>query len=162
MSNENESKQEDIMVSEDCYIAPEGCKWCDGINRFDGWELICKCPCHSNKSVVEEIGGDSNESLVKEGEKLKYTVRVDDNYHYMDESERYTLGVYETCEKAVRACKQIVDEFLVSGYKVGTTADELYRAYTTFGEDPFISSPDTNCKFSAWTYAKARCEELCG
>jgi hypothetical protein len=34
-----------------------------------------------------------------------------------------------------------------------------------FGEDPFIAgraeSPDHSAGFSAWDYAKARCDELC-
>jgi len=101
----------------------------------------------------------SNETDPKQ--KAKYKVCVDDNFHYMDESERYTLGEYETCEEAVKECKEIVDDFLQSGYKAGTTADELYKGYQMFGEDPFISSGDSNCRFSAWTYAKARCEEIC-
>ncbi len=32
---------------------------------------------------------------------MKYTIRVDDNYHYMDESERYTHGHYETTEETI-------------------------------------------------------------
>ena len=40
-----------------------------------------------------------------------YTVFVDDNFHYMDESERYKLGEFPDCASAVAACKQIVDEF---------------------------------------------------
>jgi hypothetical protein len=38
---------------------------------------------------------------------------------------------------------------------------ELYEGYTGFGEDPFIRSDDKKCFFSAWTYAKKRCTELC-
>jgi len=40
-----------------------------------------------------------------------YTVFVDDNFHYMDESERYKLGDFPDCASAVAACKKIVDEF---------------------------------------------------
>lgn len=35
----------------------------------------------------------------------KYEVYVDDNFHFMDESERYKLGAFETCEEAIAACK---------------------------------------------------------
>jgi hypothetical protein len=31
----------------------------------------------------------------------KYEVYVDDNFHFLDESERYRLGAFETCEEAV-------------------------------------------------------------
>jgi hypothetical protein len=91
----------------------------------------------------------------------KYTVMVDDNFHYMDESERYAHGVFDNCESAIQACKAIVDEFLTSHYETGMAAEELYRGYTGFGEDPFISTTDRQCQFSAWSYAKKRCEEIC-
>ncbi len=86
-----------------------------------------------------------------------YTVFVDDNFHYMDESERYKLGEFADCASALVACKQIVDEFLTS---CGANNDELYQQYVTFGEDPWISSEDSECKFSAWNYARERAKEL--
>ena len=91
----------------------------------------------------------------------KYEVYVDDNFHFMDESERYKLGEYKTCEEAVSICKKIVDEFLEKGYKEGMSFNELYEGYVGFGEDPFIISDDKTCFFSAWKYAKERCAELC-
>ena len=91
----------------------------------------------------------------------KYVVHVDDNYHYMDESERYKLGEFGSCEEATAACKRIVDEFLERGYEKGMSFKELYEGYIGFGEDPFIVSDDKTCFFSAWDYAKKRCRELC-
>ena len=91
----------------------------------------------------------------------KYTVYVDDNFHFMDESERYEHGSYRTLAAAVKAAKRIVDEYLEEHYKPGMTAEELYSAYTSFGEDPWIS-PDEDNSFSAWDYAKERCREICG
>ena len=42
------------------------------------------------------------------------------------------------------------------------TADQLYRAYTMFGEDPWISdTPDGTPRFSAWDYARRRTAEIC-
>jgi hypothetical protein len=90
-----------------------------------------------------------------------YTVYVDDNFHYMDESERYKVGAYPDCETAIQKCKEIVDEFLLSNRATGMTAKQLFELYTTFGEDPGIVGPEGNCKFSAWTYARQRSEELC-
>ena len=87
-----------------------------------------------------------------------YTVFVDDNFHYMDASERYKLGEFEDCASAVAACKQIVDEFLTT---CGADTDaELYHLYVTFGEDPWVASEDSECKFSAWNYARERAKEL--
>jgi hypothetical protein len=103
--------------------------------------------------------GDSKR--VARAQSKKYEVFVDDNFHFLDESERYRLGAFETCEDAVAACKKIVDEFLEKGYKKGMSFKELYEGYTGFGEDPFIISNDKTCFFSAWTYAKKRCTELC-
>jgi len=53
---------------------------------------------------------------------MRYRVLVDDNFHYMDESERYELGKFKTLEAAVAACKRIVDEFLISNYRPDMTA----------------------------------------
>ncbi len=92
---------------------------------------------------------------------MKYTVCVDDNYHYMDESERSAHGEYQTSEEALAVAKEIVDKELHSHYKPGMTADELYQYYQDFGEDPFIVSDDKDCSFSAWTYACERCAEIC-
>ena len=90
-----------------------------------------------------------------------YTVYVDDNYHYMDESERYKHGEFDDCRSAVAACKRIVDEFL-STCDVKAGAEEMYKHYVSFGEDPWITSGDSDCEFHAWDYAKERCRELAG
>jgi hypothetical protein len=91
-----------------------------------------------------------------------YKIYVDDNFHYQDESERELVGAYPDCNSAVAACKQIVETWLHGRYRAGMSAPELYEEYTSFGDDPWISSPDKGCKFSAWTYAQARCAEICG
>jgi hypothetical protein len=93
--------------------------------------------------------------------KMKYQVVVDDNFHYMDESERYTHGEYEASEMALGVAKALVDADLNSLYRTGMTADELYRQYTTFGSDPRILSEDESCHFSAWSYAQERCQDIC-
>ena len=93
---------------------------------------------------------------------MSYRVLVDDNYHYMDETERYELGVYPTLTAAIQAAQAIVDEFLLSALKPGLTAGELYDQYTFFGEDPFVAPPEGQPgAFSAWDYARQRCEALC-
>lgn len=93
---------------------------------------------------------------------MKYKIMVDDNFHYMDEDERYTHGEYETAEEALREAMQMVEKDLREFFTPGMTAKELYDHYTSFGVDPFIMSDDPDCKFSAWTYAKQRCVEICG
>ena len=105
--------------------------------------------------------GEQIRSLKKNTQSKKYEVYVDDNFHFMDENERYKLGDFRTCEEAIAACMKIVDEFLEKGYKRGMSFKELYGGYTGWGEDPFIISEDKTCSFSAWDYAKKRCAELC-
>jgi hypothetical protein len=100
----------------------------------------------------------------------QFEVRVGDNYHYMDETENYTLASYPTLEAAIAVCKQRVDADLDDLLKPGTStrtprsAAELYSQYTSFGEDPYILGPGitgmTDLPFSAWDYAKQRCAEL--
>jgi hypothetical protein len=91
---------------------------------------------------------------------MTYTVRVDDNFYYMDKDYRYTHGEYANLEDAVKASKAIVDSFLATAHIPGMRPDELYRSYTSFGDDPFIVGPE-GAKFSAWNYAQRRCEEIC-
>ncbi len=96
---------------------------------------------------------------------MTHKVFVDDNFHYMDESERYALGEYATLEEAIEVCKKIVDEYLMSALKPGMTAQELNFSYTSFGEDPFIiANPlaHSGVLFSAWDYARQRSKDLCG
>jgi hypothetical protein len=67
---------------------------------------------------------------------------VHDNFHYMDEDERYEHGVFSTADEAVAACKHIVDQSLKDLCKPGITEQELFEAYTMFGDDPFVVSID--------------------
>jgi len=92
---------------------------------------------------------------------MKYTVICADNFHYMDERERSTHGQYDSPEAAIAAAKAVVDHCLLFIYRPGMTADVLYDHYTDFGDDPFIRSDDPTCVFSAWSYAKERCPEIC-
>jgi hypothetical protein len=91
-----------------------------------------------------------------------YNVFVDDNFHYTDESQRYAHGEFESCESAIDACKRIVDEFFFSYDLESATPEYLWQQYAFFGEDPFIVSTDSNCRFSARDYASRRCREICG
>jgi len=91
-----------------------------------------------------------------------YSVYVDDNYDLPPDDERYKLGDFATLEEAVAACKRKVDEFLKAAVLPDETAEERYAQYTGFGPDPFIMTDDPSVghpPFSAWNYAKERCEE---
>jgi hypothetical protein len=79
----------------------------------------------------------------------------------MDESERYMHGEFEAAAVALSAAQALVDADLNYLYQTGMTADELYRQYTSFGSDPYIVSEDQSCHFSAWSYAKERCQDIC-
>jgi hypothetical protein len=91
-----------------------------------------------------------------------FTVYVDDNFHYMDENERYKLGEYPTFEEALAACKKIVDDFLKENFKPGMTADELTTQYVLYGEDPWIMGDGQPYHFSARDYAREQVDEICG
>lgn len=93
---------------------------------------------------------------------MPYVVMVDDNFHYMDEDERYKHGEFADADVAIEHCRQIVDEYLASAYKPGMSAIELWDSYVSFGEDPFVVCVDApQVRFSAWEYAKERCRLLC-
>jgi len=93
---------------------------------------------------------------------MPYVVMVDDNFHYMDEDERYRLGEFADAAVAIAQCRRIVDEYLESAFKPGMSAEQLWESYRGFGEDPFILSVNaTPVHFSAWDYARGRCADLC-
>ena len=92
---------------------------------------------------------------------MKYQIAVDDNFHYMDESERDYGDIYKTAEEAIAAAQHLVDKSLRHLYQDGQTPEELYSDYQDWGDDPFIITEDKNTEFSAWKYAKDRCHSIC-
>ncbi|ANW00114.1 hypothetical protein LMTR13_07855 [Bradyrhizobium icense] len=87
-------------------------------------------------------------------------VLIDDNFHYQDENERVTHGQFETAEEAIAACRSIVDDFLAGAFKPGMSATALYDLYRSFGDDPSADPKGAPVAFSAWQYARERCEVL--
>ncbi len=90
-----------------------------------------------------------------------YEVLVDDNFHYMDEKERYTAGVFQTYDEALKRAKQIVDRSLRDLHEPGKSVDDLIAGYVLFGEDPWIKpTPEGIERFSARDYARQRAPEI--
>lgn len=92
---------------------------------------------------------------------MKYRVLVDDNWHYMDESERRSAGEYDSLEDAITTAKRIVDRSLIEFASHGRTSDELYQHYCMYGDDPFIVGSG-KVEFSAREYAAERSSEFDG
>jgi hypothetical protein len=86
-----------------------------------------------------------------------FSVFVDDNYHFMDESERYKLGEFKSFGEAEIACKRLVDQSLEEQYEPGITPEALLAGYKSYGDNPWI----TGGGFSAREYAEKRCREFC-
>jgi len=86
---------------------------------------------------------------------------VRDNFHYMEEDDVVEDGRFDDYATAVSRCQAIVDASLIHHYKQGMRPDELYEAYTTSGDDPSIVPSLPDARFSAWTYARQRCAEIC-
>lgn len=88
----------------------------------------------------------------------KHKVFVDDNFHYSDESERYSVGAYDSLEEALDKCKEITIKSLEDFYETGITAEKLSAQWSMFGEDPFIVGADESVPFSARKFITT---ELC-
>ena len=94
--------------------------------------------------------------------KNPFKVFVGDIFHFMDISECYEHGDYETYEEAVAACKAMLDKCLPETCDEGKSAEELFREYVMFGEDPFVVPvPEGNVKFSARKYVMQHYEKIC-
>ena len=93
----------------------------------------------------------------------QYTVMVDDNFHYMDQDERWQYGTFASADEAIAACRHLVEQSLAEHYKPGMTAGQLYAQYASFGDDPFVIASEGGEKvsFSARDYAGERAEAMC-
>lgn len=80
---------------------------------------------------------------------------VDDNFHYMDEDERYQAGEFDTPQEAINLCKEIVEASIQ--YEDGKSPEELFATYCMFGEAPFIIG---DVSFSGREYAKEYIKQL--
>jgi hypothetical protein len=90
-----------------------------------------------------------------------YEVVVDDNFHYMDESERYVAGKFRTYAEALEHAKRIVDDSLRHLLEPGKSVDDLMASYVMFGDDPWIRpTPEGTERFSARDYARQRAPEI--
>jgi hypothetical protein len=89
-----------------------------------------------------------------------YSVLIRDNFNYMDEEDVSTDGTFVHYEDAVLRCQAIVEASLRHLYRPGMKADELFEAYTSFGDDPSIS-PSPGEFFSAWDYARRQSDVIC-
>jgi len=87
-----------------------------------------------------------------------WSVLVDDNFD--PESKAYTDSQHLDPQTAVARCKSIVDACLRESFQPGMQANALYELYRLFGDDPFIVGSGAP-EFSAWDYARQRCDEMC-
>jgi hypothetical protein len=94
---------------------------------------------------------------------MKLHLRVYENNHYMDESDAYDHGQYDTYEEAMIAAKAIVDEFFVQNWKRGMTPDDLLAQYSLYGDDPIIlpNEHGEHPRFSASDYSEEIHESIC-
>lgn len=91
----------------------------------------------------------------------EYEVLVDDNFHFMDESERSSMGSFATLREALSLCLEIIGRDILQGDCEHKTAEEINNAYMMMGEDPHIVGPH-KMPFSAWDYAKDLATALAG
>ncbi len=91
----------------------------------------------------------------------KYKVFVDDNYHYADQSERYSVGSYGSLPEAIDKCKEITINSLKHFYEKGITPDKLSAQWSMFGEDPYVFTGEGSVPFSARKFITIElCKEI--
>jgi hypothetical protein len=123
---------------------------------------------NDKESEKLRIGIERELSLIEEElEKIrnnqKFHLRIYDNHNYMDESEAYNHGQYDSYEEAMVEAQTIVDEFFEHNWKQGVTPDYLIGQYCLYGDDPIIL-PNEHGKhkpFSARTYAEISAVKIC-
>lgn len=126
-----------------------------------GWTIEVAFRRNAQPIIQAGLANTPLNSNISREEHMRYRVSVDDNFHYMDESERTGAGTYETAAEAIEVAKNIVDASLRHLYKPGMTPERLYDDYQDFGDDPYIVPRESEHSFSAWNYAKERCASIC-
>lgn len=91
--------------------------------------------------------------------RLPFVVRVADNYAFND-PDAYTHGEFASYGEALAAAKKIVNESLRDFFAPEISADDLYRRYTAFGDDPYILGDTDAPRFSAWEYARRQADRM--
>jgi hypothetical protein len=97
-----------------------------------------------------------NVPLLIQDDTLLYKVFVDDNFNYLDRSERYLFGEYESKEEAIITCKSIVDRFLNHNLEPNLSSLDLYQKWQSFGQDPWIKGGG----FDATVYAYSKSKKI--
>lgn len=93
---------------------------------------------------------------------VNYEVFVDDNYHFMDESERHSAGTFDSIPAAIAKGRAIVGSELQYVHKAGIQAGELFSLHCMFGDASWVKGEGCSPKdFSARDYARKRCDEIC-
>jgi hypothetical protein len=143
------------------------------INQYDKYNSYYKNMIRYWEMVGEEIEKmridiERELSLIEEEiEKIpnnqKFHLRIYENNHYMDESEAYNHGQYNSYEEAMIKAKSIVDEFFEHNWKPGVTPDYLIGQYCLYGDDPIIlpNEHGKHERFSARTYAEISAVKIC-
>jgi hypothetical protein len=91
----------------------------------------------------------------------QFKIFVDDNYHYMDKSERYVVGSYDSLEDAVNKCRELTIRSLKNLYEKGITPEKLKTQWVMFGEDPYVFGGDGVVPFSARKFISTElCKEI--
>jgi hypothetical protein len=95
-------------------------------------------------SEIKVVLGDLHGELARQLQSQrkpgqKWIVKVDDNYHFMDEDERYILEEFDTEEEAVAAAKRIIDKFFIRRLSTRDNSRQLTLRLSNDGRRPVDS-----------------------
>jgi hypothetical protein len=74
------------------------------VNKKTDWKVVFS----KIKDKLLKLGRDKLKMQPEGSNQAKYTIFVDDNFHYQDTDERYKLGTYRTLDEAIKVCKKNV------------------------------------------------------
>jgi len=119
-------------------------------------------PIYSSGLTMTSVPKSRLSTLISEN-KMAYIIFVADNFHdYDDDEDVSEHSRVASAELAITECESIVNKSLKHLAKPGMTADEVFNAYRSFGNSPYIRSIDGSdpVKFSASEYAKKHSGEF--
>lgn len=89
-----------------------------------------------------------------------FSVDIFSDHRSNDQNPWVRIGEFDDLEKAIEACKMVVDDFLSRYRAQPANADTLIFNYLNYGPVPCINGTENLKAFELYEYLNRRCFEL--
>ena len=90
----------------------------------------------------------------------QYSVDVFNDLKTQEESAWFRLGAFKDLDKAIVACKQVIDKFLIQHKELTSSPNHLATSFLMYGPVPRINGAENIKAFDTYEYLDKRCSEI--